>query len=449
MRLLERVAAAPQVDAVELVTELEQDRELVDLVARLPRDRERLLVRADRIVEAPVRGEDEAGRITRVRAQRGIARLVGGTHCLLGERDDAGAVRARCLGPPARFPAEDQVEECARKQTLRIRRLGARLLQRFVQQVDGARRVAGRLAVRALREGRLGDVDELPGSVQRLARGLVVPRDLEQRVPRRRIVVGDQLLERLRHGGVIEAELVCRAAFVQKLLQRAGIEREEGGAVAPPVLDVLPRDHAAPLADLAELPDDLALVAFDELRQNASEEAPALNRPALEQGALVVLEVGDARREQLAERRRRPRRGERAAQSPRARLAVDRPVERPASAVVAQDALLLEAREVVLDEERRAVADLLQPVREPRGRNGAVAIGEQPLDRLAAEIARARDRALRPARAAARARARAGGGRRSDPCRTRSRGRAATPSAPARCARSPRSTPRRSTARRR
>ena len=70
VRLLERVAAALQVDAVELVTELEQDRELVDLVARFPRDRERLLVRADRIVEAPVRGEDEAGRITRVRAQR-------------------------------------------------------------------------------------------------------------------------------------------------------------------------------------------------------------------------------------------------------------------------------------------------------------------------------------------------------------------------------------------
>ena len=187
------------------------------------------------------------------------------------------------------------------------------------------RGVAGRLAVRALRERRLGDVDELPGGVQRLARGLVVPRDLEQRVPRRRIVVGDQLLERLRHGGVIEAELVCRAAFVQKLLQRAGIEREEGGAVAPPVLDVLPRDHAAPLADLAELPDDLALVAFDELRQDAREEAPALNRAALEQAS--------ARRPRGRRREARAARSaSRAASPPRARRpGATRPARRRSS----------------------------------------------------------------------------------------------------------------------
>ena len=153
-----------------------------------------------------------------------------------------------------------------------------------------------------------------------------MPRDLEQRVPRRRVVLGDQLLERLGHGSVVEPELVRSPALVQKLLQRAGIEREEGGAIAPPVLDVLPRNHAAPLADLAEPPDDLALVALDELCQDAREEAPTLNRAALEQGALVVLEVGDARREQLAQRRGRPGRREGAAQAPRARLAVDRPV---------------------------------------------------------------------------------------------------------------------------
>src|SRR5580765_4692685 len=183
-------------------------------------------------------------------------------------------------------------------------------------------------------------------------------------MPWRRLVFDDQRLERGGARSVVEPQLVGRAALVQQRLQRARIEGEESRAIAPPVLDVLPRDHAPPLADLAQLPYDLALVALDDLRQDAREKAPALHRAALEQRALVVVEVGDARREQLAQRAGRVRSREGALQPPGARLARDLAVERPAAPVVPEHALLLETGEVVLEEERRAVGDVLKPLGE-------------------------------------------------------------------------------------
>ena len=182
---------------------------------------------------------------------------------------------------------------------------------------------------------------------------LVVPRDLEQRMPGRRIVLGDQLPERLRHGSVFEpGPFAVQHSF--KTLRRAGIEHEERGQVAPPVLDVsrATMQRRSPTCGAAGRSRARRVRS---VRQDARQEAPALNRAAFERrrsssSRSATRGAGDS--VSVAG-------GFAAASAPPRRHAMGSPsivpssVQRPV--VATQDTLLLEAGEVVLDVERRAV----------------------------------------------------------------------------------------------
>ena len=389
--LLQDLPALREADAVDLMAEVHADRELAHEVAGRLGQRERLPVGSDALVQ-PAEGDQHPGRrVARVRPQHRVARGVGRLLARFPQGDQPLLAASRRIGAPGRLPAEEEQDDRAGEQALRVL-VGLALEaagQRRPQAADGALGVPRRLTVGALRERRLRDLDEAARGRDQVAGVLVVLRDLEQRVAWRRPVVGDERLQ-CEGGGLMALPAVVGGAgdaAVEQLLEHAGIEGVEVRAIAPPVFARLDDDHAAPLLELPEAREDLVLVLVEHREEHRREEAAPLDRAGLEQRQLVLVEVRDARAQQFEQRVGRRRVRDRPAQLPAPRATRDRPVERPAVIGLPQHGELLERRQILLEEQRAAV----RAVQEPAGEVGvgcaaAVARAQHRLDRVAPEV---------------------------------------------------------------
>ena len=229
-------------------------------------------------------------------AELGVPACLGRLLGVVRQREQA--LGAHGGGAPARLAAEQEQQRRPREQALGLRVPVAHALG--AEEVECRPRVERGLAVGALGEGGLRNLDEQRRRPHGLACLLVVARDLEQRLAWPRLDVRDERLERLRYLAVALPALAGRdgGPAVDELLQDGGVERDQVRTVAPPVVDVLERDQT-PLLDRLQPAAHLALVQTEHAGEDERQEARALERTSLQQFLFLLAEQAVARFQRL------------------------------------------------------------------------------------------------------------------------------------------------------